>query len=343
MDDLHTLRRQIERHLEGHCVWLERDHVYRHDGLSQAIRCSPPAERAVYAEALCQLLRSPDVRHCTGAIAVLADVMPPLRSDRALADLKQIPSQPPAWNIGYPSLEQAAAITLAAKATPADGKTLAWLQDLVLQRPYANFLWAHIARLDPAWLMQKAHHVEHKLLGVIAALPTSQRAAYIASKAPWPPEIPTVLTRAFWQRFPESERQRLRTLMYPAEPSPQMVFVYQIGSEYAPDDPLGLETLSLTPTGKLSYERKHRGQVWQQQTNVEPQLPATLKTAFAAVHAVSPSQCQIPPGASLVQIRYGDQQTSVDYYQGKKLPGYAQIIQIMDSYLEAFRIAVKDS
>ena len=337
MNDLHTLCHQIEHHLEGHLVWLGRDHVHRHDGLSQAIRCSTPIERAIYAEALCQLLSSPDVRHRTGAIAVLTDVMPPLRSDRALACLQPIASQPPAWNIGYSTLEQAAAIALATKATPDDGKTLEWLKDLVLQRPYANFLWSHIARLDPVWLLQQAHHVEHKVLGVIAALPALQRAAYIAAKAPWPPEVPTVLTRAFWQKLPASERHRLRALMYPSEQANQVVFSYRIGCEQAPDDPLGLETLRLTTTGKLFYERKHRGQMWQQQTDVGTQLQATLKAALAEAKTVSIAKLQIPPGASLVQLCYGDQQASVDYYQGRKLPGYEQIIKIMDAYVREFR------
>ncbi|NEQ45999.1 MAG: hypothetical protein F6K00_21625 [Leptolyngbya sp. SIOISBB] len=139
MKDLHALRQQIEQHLEGQLIWLERDHIHRHDGLKQAIRCSPWDERAVYAEALCQLLGSIDIRHRTGAIAVLTDVMPPLRSDRALACLRQIPAQPPAWNIGYPSLEQAAAIALATKATPADENTLEWLKNLVVQRPMRTF------------------------------------------------------------------------------------------------------------------------------------------------------------------------------------------------------------
>ncbi|MEO1148037.1 MAG: hypothetical protein AAFY26_20840 [Cyanobacteria bacterium J06638_22] len=334
MNDLHALRSQIERHLEGQLVWLERDHVHLHDGLSQAIRRSTSAERGVYAEALCQLLSSSDIRHRTGAIAVLTDVMPPLRSDRALACLGQIPAQLPAWDIGYPSLEQAAAIALAANATPEDARTIAWLKSLVLQRSYADFLWIHLARLDPEWLMKQAHHIGHNVLGVIAALPESQRAAYIAAKAPWPPEVPTVLTRAFWKKLPEGEAQRLRSLMYPAE---QMLFVYQIGNEYAPDDPLGCETLRLTPEGKLTYERRHRGQVWQHQTNMESQAQETLKAVLADIDTASTLLQPCPPGASLVQIRYGDQKAVLDYYQGQKLPGYSQIIQIMDGYLQAFR------
>ena len=195
MNDLHALRQQIEGHLEGDLVWLARDHVHRHDGLSQAIRGSTSAEREIYAEALCSLLGSTDIRHRTGAIAVLTDVMPPLQSDLALACLGQIPTQPPAWPIGYPSLEQAAAIALATKATPNDENTLAWLKSLVLQRQYADFLWVHLARLDPAWLMQQAHHIGHKALGVIAALLPTHRAAYIAAKAPWPP-APQMLPKA---------------------------------------------------------------------------------------------------------------------------------------------------
>ncbi|MEL6400952.1 MAG: hypothetical protein AAFR26_18080 [Cyanobacteria bacterium J06626_4] len=338
MNDVPALRRQIEGHLEGHLVWLARDHVHRHDGLSQAIRGSIWAEHEVYAEALCQLLGSTDIRHRTGAIAVLTDVMPPLRSDRALACLGQISTQPPAWPIGYPSLEQAAAIALATKATPADVKTIAWLKSLVLQRPYAHFLWVHLARLDPAWLIQQVHHIKHKMLGVIAALPESQRAVYIAVKAPWPPEMPTVLTRAFWRKLPVAEAQRLRSLMYPAD---QLVFVYQIGNEYAPDDPFGCETLSLTPAGRLTYQRQQRGQVWQQETNVDPQLLEILKAALADAQGALMPQLQIPPSTSLVQIRCGDQQVSVDYFQAQKRPGYAQIIEIMNAHAQAFRQAEK--
>ncbi|MEO1211049.1 MAG: hypothetical protein AAFX78_16105 [Cyanobacteria bacterium J06638_20] len=337
MKDLPTLRRQIERHLEGHLKWLDRDHVHRQDGLRQAIRSSTGDERAVYAEALCQLLGSPDMRHRTGAIAVLEDVMPPVTSDRALACLEPIPTQPPAWEIGYPSLEQAAAVTLATKATSEDVNTIAWLKNLVLQRPYANSLWGHIARLDPAWVIQQAHQVDHQVLAVIAALPESQRAAYIAAKAPWPAEVPTLLTRAFWRKLPEPEANRLRSLMYPSESNDQPVFVYQMGREYAPDDPFGQETLSLTTTGKLSYERQHLGQVWQQQIDVDSQLQATLQAALAEAQNVSTSQLNIPPGASLVQIRCGDQQVCIDYHQGQKLPGYAQILKIMEDYAQAFR------
>lgn len=186
---------------------------------------------------------------------------PSHRGDRALAGLGQIPTQPPAWPIAYPSLEQAAAIALATKATQDDVKTIAWLKSLVLQQPYASFLWRCLARFEPAWLIHQAHHIEYKALGGIAALPESQRVAYIAAEAPWPAEVPTVLTRAFWKKLPQSEARRLRSLMYPTD---QPLFAYQIGNEYAPDDPFGCETLCLFPAGKLTYQRQQRGQLWQQ-------------------------------------------------------------------------------
>ncbi|NEQ46061.1 MAG: hypothetical protein F6K00_21980 [Leptolyngbya sp. SIOISBB] len=126
--------------------------------------------------------------------------------------------------------------------------------------------------------------------------------------------------------------------MYPTD---QALFVYQIGNEYAPDDPFGCETLSLTPVGKLIYQRQQRGQIWQQQTNVDPQLLETLKAALADAQAASGSQPLISPGASWVQIRWGDQTASVDYFQAQKLPGYAQIIQIMEVHVQAFRSAEK--
>ena len=100
---------------------------------------------------------------------------------------------------------------------------------------------------------------------------------------------------------------------------------------------MGRETLSLTTEGRLFYQRKHRGQVWQQQTNIESQVQSTLKAALADINIASTSKQQHPPGASLVQIRYEDQLVTVDYHQGKTLPGYKQIIKIMDAYVQAFR------
>ncbi len=210
--------KKIHRHLAGSGEWVGPHFTHPHDGLLHAVRSSG-AQRPAYVEAIRQRLGSTDHRQRTGAVALLREVLPDIGADRALAALHSAPldaDTPPAWRIEHADLEQAAAVALAAHATAADTATLSWLKQLAIDRPYRVFLLPSIARLDPDWLLSSASLVRHRDLAVLTALPQPRRAELIAALAPWPPESPSVLTRAFWSRLPAPESARLRSLMWPS-------------------------------------------------------------------------------------------------------------------------------
>ncbi|MFT5680686.1 MAG: hypothetical protein ACI8RZ_001592 [Myxococcota bacterium] len=210
------LNSRIQKQLSDGSVWTGPNLTHPHDGLLQAVR-SAGSQRPAFVEAIRQRLGSTDRRQRTGAVALLREILPDIGADRALAALHSVPLDPgvtPAWRIDHADLEQSAAVALAGHLTAEDTNTLAWLKQLVTGRPYRVFLLGAIARVDPDWLLANAALVSHRNLAVLAALPEPKRAALIAALAPWPPESPSVLTRAFWKRIPPAEATRLRSLMW---------------------------------------------------------------------------------------------------------------------------------
>lgn len=207
---------RVQRQLQDGSVWSSPQDIHPHDGLLHALR-TDRANRAGYVEALRQRLGSTDIRQRTGSLALLSEILPDIGADRALAALYSAPLEPgqkPAWRIEAEDLELVAARSLATGATAADTHTLAWLKRLAVERSYRVFLLAPLARLDPDWVLSHPELVEHRNLAVLTALPASRRAELIASLAPWPPEKPSLLTRAFWKKVPAAEASRLRALMW---------------------------------------------------------------------------------------------------------------------------------
>ena len=197
-------------------MWVSPHHVHPHDGLLHALR-TDHANRAAYVEAIRQRLGSTELQQRTGAIALLHEVLPDIGVDRALSALHSaplLPGQRPAWRIDVTDLEQAAARAFAACATPADANTIAWLKTLAHHPSHAPFVLSALARLDPDWLLAHPNLVSHTNLAVLAALPPERRFALIDALAPWPPEVPTVLTRLFWKRLPAAESARLRARIW---------------------------------------------------------------------------------------------------------------------------------
>ena len=217
---MESIDSKVQRQLQDGNVWYSPHFIHPDDGLEYALR-TEPANRAAYAEALRKRLGSRDERQRTGAIALLREILPYTGADQALAALHSAPLEPgqrPAWQIGTTDLEQAAARALAVGATAADIHTIAWVKQLATERPYRLSLLAPIARLDPDWILANTGLVGHDNHGVLAALPPGRRAEFIAALAPWPPEKPTLLSRAFWKRLPPVEAARLRALIWSESP-----------------------------------------------------------------------------------------------------------------------------
>ena len=210
------IERQVHRQLQDGSVWSSPHFIDPDDGLKHALR-TEAVNRAAYVEALRQRLGSTDLRQRTGAIALLREILPDIGADRALAALHSAPLEPgqrPAWRIEVADLEQAAARALAAAATATDTHTIAWIKRLAVERSYRVFMLVPLARLDPSWLLANSALVGHRHLAILTSLPLERRAELIDALAPWPPEEPSSLTRAFWRRLPPAEASRLRSLIW---------------------------------------------------------------------------------------------------------------------------------
>ncbi len=208
---------RVQRQFQDGSEWCSRHFIDPDDGLEYALR-TEPANRAAYVEALRKRLGSTDLRQRTGAIALLRKILPDIGADRALEALHSAPLEPgqrPAWRIEAADLEEVAARALAAGATAADIHTIAWIKQLAIERSYRVFMLVPLARLDPDWVMANTALVDHQHLAVLTTLPPERRAQFIDALAPWPPEKPTQLTKAFWKRLPPAEAARLRSLIWP--------------------------------------------------------------------------------------------------------------------------------
>ena len=209
---------EVRDHLCGSGRWDGPDTQHPHDGLIEAIR-GAGAERPLFAAAVALLIADPDLRVRTGAVACLREIggdIPLRRVAEVVAGSPELfRGVRPAWRLESSDLEQVAAVSAAARARAGDPVVLPWLEGLAGSRAWGWYLLEDLARLDPDWLVENAGLVEHDNLAVIAALPADRRAELIARRAPWPPERPTALSRAFWGRLPAAESARLRALMWP--------------------------------------------------------------------------------------------------------------------------------
>ena len=213
--------KMVATQLADGTVWQGRDLVHNHDGLLRAILDSG-TQRPLYAAAVFALLPSGDLRLRTGAIGVLHEVVPDIGAGKLAALLRNGESLfrgvRPAWRISAEDLEQAAAMAIAAGVNPGDTVAIGWLRRMAKERSWGAYALNVLARVDGDWIVVNAKGlVPHNHLGVLSALRTKLRAPFIDALAPWPPEVPALLTRAFWKKVPPAEATRLRQRMWPGE------------------------------------------------------------------------------------------------------------------------------
>jgi len=114
-------------------------------------------------------------------------------------------------------------------------------------------------------------------------------------------------------------------------------FTYQAGSEFAPNDPFGQETLSFTAAGDFRYTRRKQGQVWQRQGQADPAVLASIEAGLSEAGFPVVPPHSIPPGASLITLSRADERASMDYYKGRKFTGYGVIVTRCDAWLRWLR------
>lgn len=210
---------QIRSQLEGGGVWGGRDSVTPDDGLKLGLQAAG-GERPLYVAAVVAMLISEDVRHRTGAVAVLPEIRAEVGAERLAKIIRDNEALyrgvTPAWRVSFDDLEHTAAVAIAPSVTPKDAEAVAWLRQLAQSRPWGNFLLNDLARADGDWLVKNARGlVPHGHIGVLLKLTPAQRDDLIDALAPWPAEKPTVLTTSVWRQLPADEASRLRQKMWP--------------------------------------------------------------------------------------------------------------------------------
>ena len=114
---------------------------------------------------------------------------------------------------------------------------------------------------------------------------------------------------------------------------------FESGSENAPDAPFGLETLELTESGALAYERR-RGDVRTPIVgNVDPARFQQVVSALKSTAFPSPPQARFAPGASVVRITTmpSQQNVSVSYFEALRMEGYSDVVRELSKLVEALR------
>lgn len=117
--------------------------------------------------------------------------------------------------------------------------------------------------------------------------------------------------------------------------------VFQIGSEWAPDSPYGLDVLEIDVDGRFRYENRMRGQVRASSGRVElGTLDVVVDSLREAGFPAVPSHA-IPPGSSLIGIQVrgesGDEAALMDYFTALKLPGYGDVIRRLAGWVSWLR------
>lgn len=118
-------------------------------------------------------------------------------------------------------------------------------------------------------------------------------------------------------------------------------FVFQLGSEWAPDSPYGMDSLEVAPDGRFVYENRCRGNArsrvgWLSEDALDELAQALADSGFPDVpeHA-------IPPGAGpfvIIRRAEGDEQKALlDEYAAPRFPGYGLLVRRIDAWTKWLR------
>lgn len=117
-------------------------------------------------------------------------------------------------------------------------------------------------------------------------------------------------------------------------------FRFELGAEWAPDSPSGLDIFELDPDGRFRCENRQRGTATtregQASTAVFLESARALHEAGFPVVAVHP----IPPGAGLFRItkrREQEQTAFMHEHAARRFPGYCELVRRIDEWTNWLR------
>ncbi len=116
--------------------------------------------------------------------------------------------------------------------------------------------------------------------------------------------------------------------------------LYHQGSEYAPDAPWGGETLELSRSGELEYERRRSGKLLRMTYgHVGPSRVARLHEVLAGTSFPTMPQPFFPPGATVCALITDPpfQKMSIEFDSGLKMDGYGEILRDLSELCGALR------
>jgi hypothetical protein len=172
----------------------------------------------------------------------------------------------------------------------------------------------------------------------IALLSGSKPPAYFAG---WVPRLrEPEATR--WVKALNDAIQRVlphRTELPQSIQSNETALVFESGSESAPDDPFGLETLRLSESGQLTYERRRHELRSNVVGTVEPDRARTLVEALRRTSFPAPPQTRFVPGASIVRITTvpSNESVRVDYFAALRMDGYRDVVRELSQLAAGLR------
>jgi hypothetical protein len=117
-------------------------------------------------------------------------------------------------------------------------------------------------------------------------------------------------------------------------------FRFELGAEWAPDSPYGLDIFELDPDGRFRYENRQRGIAKTREGQASAAVVLEIARALhAAGFPVVPAH-PIPPGAGLFRItkRQEQEQTAFMHeHAARRFPGYGELVRRVDEWTNWLR------
>jgi hypothetical protein len=122
--------------------------------------------------------------------------------------------------------------------------------------------------------------------------------------------------------------RELRALLDPAGARLDDTFVFECGSENAPDSPTGLERLLVQPDGRFRFQNRNRGRLVADRTGTL--TPAALEEIAGYLAGSGFPQVPDhprPPGSDYLTISSGQRRAFMNVSSARRFPGYGSLIR----------------
>ena len=177
------------------------------------------------------------------------------------------------------------------------------------------------------------------LHGVVLVLVTGGKPA--SHFAGWVPRTREAEAQGWVDTLNRAIETALRSAPQHQQPIDQHLaaLVFESGSEVAPDDPFGLETVMLAGTGELTYERRRDEVQTKVAGTLDPERFRRIVSALLRTNFPSPPQTRFVAGASIVRITTmpSRQTVQLDYFEALRMDGYREVVRELAELTEALR------